>query len=142
MTNPFNDLPEHQRQWFIDYYKLLAVWEHLGYDPDDFPRLRDGPIRKPTPWQDTNHHVNRKLEEARLLVEGSYGPHWRRWQDYRVVCYVMDMDGGVEEFEPDYRQIQVRGFRVCRDCKCDKCYQVGLCGLGCLNPDKQCQNVR
>lgn len=32
-------------------------------------------------------------------------------------------------------------FESCPECECLECYRQGLCGLGCENPRKQCQNI-
>lgn len=87
---PWRSLPRWQRLWLIRYYKLRSLWIHLGHSLDVFPRLRNGVIRSPAPWEDPHHPVNRKLDEARELVERSYGPHWRRWKDYQVEYHVVD----------------------------------------------------
>lgn len=37
--------------------------------------------------------------------------------------------------------ITVKDWRPCPECGCYKCYKEGLCGTGCENPKKQCQNI-
>lgn len=98
------DLPQRQRTWMIHYYKLRAVWTYLNYELDDFPRLRNGPIKSPTPWEDNNHPLNRKLREAESLVVMECGLSWVRWQDYQI------------------------GYVVCGYCPVHRC---GVCDYGC-----------
>ncbi len=83
------DLPPMERDWHINYFKLRSVWQYLGHGFDDFPRLRNGPIMDPKPWEDINHPLNRRLREAEAIVVSEYGYDWVRWQDYQigyVVC--------------------------------------------------------
>lgn len=141
MTTPILELPLKQRHWFIQYHRLYGLWIHLGYNHDEFPRLRDGPIINRPPWQDPHHPLNRKLDEVMELIEVEYGPHWSRWQDYQVQCYQVDETGELVLVDVGFPGIEVSNWKACRGCKCLECYRQGLCGLGCLNEDKQCQNI-
>lgn len=84
MSNLFFDLPERERLWLVNYYKLRGFWQHMGYSLEGFPRLRDGPIINRPPWSDRHHPLNRKLEEVEEVVQREYGQGWRRFQGYRV----------------------------------------------------------
>lgn len=86
---PWTALPYRQRHWLINYYKLRSIWQHLGYPLKDFPRLRDGPIIPPSPWEDQHHPLNRKLLEVEEVVKQRYGGEWRRWKNYKVGYYVI-----------------------------------------------------
>ncbi len=93
---PWRGLPRWQRLWLIRYYKLRALWIHLGHSLNSFPRLQNGPIINTPPWVDQHHPVNRKLQEVEDMVKVEYGPSWRRWQMYKVEYhFITDLNEGI-----------------------------------------------
>jgi len=147
LNEDLNLFYHHQLHEFMIQYTVKPItWTSKPW-PHNQP-LHQEPVKcnHPRTW---NKHSREAVEIQRICGEKSYELHYEEHirpaitgildQIRRVRQKLLQDELDLAEYES--KLIQIRDWEPCHECDCpDKCYRYGLCGTGCTNPQRRCDN--